>query len=70
MVLLSHEEEWNFIFHKMELQDIILIEFSKSQKTKIVCSLSYVDFRSRANAAMLLDLGHMLREEYIPEEWG
>jgi hypothetical protein len=29
-----------------------------------------VDFRSRAKAIMLLDLGHMLRGENIWEEWG
>jgi hypothetical protein len=32
--------------------------------------LSYVDFRSRANTAMLLDLGHMLRGEHMWEVWG
>jgi hypothetical protein len=39
-------------------------------RPKIVCSPSYVDFRSRPNIAMLLDLGHMLRGEHIWEEWG
>jgi hypothetical protein len=29
-----------------------------------------VDFRSRANAAMWLDLGHMTSGEHIREEWG
>jgi hypothetical protein len=29
-----------------------------------------VDFRSRANAVMLLDMGHMLRGEHIQEEQG
>jgi hypothetical protein len=29
-----------------------------------------VDFRSRANTAMLLDLGHMTRGEHIWEVWG
>jgi hypothetical protein len=28
-----------------------------------------VDFRSWANAAMLLDLGHMTRGEHIREVW-
>jgi hypothetical protein len=58
-ILLSHEEE---------LENIILSKVSQSKKTKknhIICSPSYVDFRSRANAAMLLDLGHTLRGEHI-----
>jgi hypothetical protein len=38
-------------------------------RPKIVCSLSYADFRSRANAKMLLDLGHMLMGEHIREVW-
>jgi hypothetical protein len=29
-----------------------------------------VDFRFRANAAMWLDLGHILRGEHIQEVWG
>jgi hypothetical protein len=29
-----------------------------------------VDFRYRANTAMLLDLGHMTRGEHIWEVWG
>jgi hypothetical protein len=38
----------------MELENIILIEVSQAPKTKkSFCSPSYVDFRSRANAAML-----------------
>jgi hypothetical protein len=31
---------------------------------------NYVDFRSRANTAMLLDLGHTLRGEHIQDLWG
>jgi hypothetical protein len=29
-----------------------------------------VDFRSRANIAMLLDLGHMTRGDCMQEKWG
>jgi hypothetical protein len=29
-----------------------------------------VDFRSRANTAMLVDLGDMLRGEHVWEVWG
>jgi hypothetical protein len=36
----------------MELENIILSEVSQAQKTKIVRSPSYSDFRSRANTAM------------------
>jgi hypothetical protein len=43
---------------------------AKLRRAKIICSPSYVDFRSRANAAMLLDFGHMLKGEHIWEVWG
>jgi hypothetical protein len=55
----------------MELENIILSEVSQAQKTKIVCSPSYADFRSAyANTAMLLDLGYFLRGEHIRDVWG
>jgi hypothetical protein len=38
-----------------------------SEDQKIVCSPSYADFRSRANAAMWLDLGHTIRGEHTRE---
>jgi hypothetical protein len=50
----------------MELKYIILSEVSQAQKTNNHFSPSYVDFRSRANAVVLLDLGHMLWGEH---EW-
>jgi hypothetical protein len=59
--ILSFSSKW------MEMENIILSEVSQAQKTKIICSPSYADFRSRANAAMLLDLGHMARREHIRE---
>jgi hypothetical protein len=43
---------------------------ARLRKPKIVCCPSYVDFRSRANTAMWLDLGYMTREEHIREVWG
>jgi hypothetical protein len=43
---------------------------ARLRRPKIVCSPSYVDFRSRAKAVMLLDLGHTLRGEQILEAWG
>jgi hypothetical protein len=33
-----------------------------------MCSPSYVDFRPKTNAVILLDMGHMLRGEHIQEE--
>jgi hypothetical protein len=51
----------------MELGNIILSEVSQAQKTNNICSLSYADFRSRANTAMWLDLGHMIRGEHTRE---
>jgi hypothetical protein len=54
----------------MELENIILSEVSQAQKTKNqpYVPSSYADFRSMANAAMLLDLGHTLKGEHIWEE--
>jgi hypothetical protein len=56
--ILSFAGKW------MELE-IILNEVSQAQKIKIKCSLSHVDFRSRANAAMFLDWDHLTRGEHI-----
>jgi hypothetical protein len=52
--ILSFSSKW------MELECII----------QIICSPSYTDFRSRANTAMWLDLGYMIRGEHIWEIWG
>jgi hypothetical protein len=51
--ILSFTGKW------LELENIILSDASQVRRPKITCSPSYVDFRSRANTAMLLDLGHM-----------
>jgi hypothetical protein len=59
--ILSFAGKW------MELDSIILSKVRQDQKTKIVCSPSYVDFRSRANAAMCFDLDHMTKGENIRE---
>jgi hypothetical protein len=40
---------------------------ARLRRPKLVCSPSYVDFRSRANAAMWLDLDHMTSGEHIQE---
>jgi hypothetical protein len=52
----------------MELENIIVSEVSHAQKTKNRM-FSHSDFRSRANAAMWLDLDHMLRGEHMQEIW-
>jgi hypothetical protein len=41
------------------------VRLARLRRPKIICSPSYMDFRSRANAAMLLDLGHTLKGEHI-----
>jgi hypothetical protein len=43
------------------------VRSARLRRPKIMCSPSYVDFRSRANAAMWLDLDHMTREDHIRE---
>jgi hypothetical protein len=62
--ILSFTSKW------MELENIILSEVSQAQRPKIIYSPSYVGFRSRANAAVWLDLGHMIRGEHIREVAG
>jgi hypothetical protein len=51
----------------MELENIIGAKLPRLRRPKFVCSPSYADFRSRANTAMWLDLGHMIRGEHIWE---
>jgi hypothetical protein len=46
------------------------VKLARLRRPKILCSPSYADFRSRANTAMWLDLGHLIRGEYIWEVWG
>jgi hypothetical protein len=53
----------------MQLENIIPSEVSQIRSPKIICSPSYAVFRSGANAAMLLDLGHMTRGKHIQEVW-
>jgi hypothetical protein len=59
--ILSRAGKW------AELENIILSDVSQAQKTKNICSPSYADFRSRANAAMWLNLDHMTKGEHIRE---
>jgi hypothetical protein len=55
--ILSFTSKW------VELENIIF-----SEVRKIICSPSYVDFRSKTNTVILLDWGHTLRGEHIQEE--
>jgi hypothetical protein len=57
--ILSFAGKW------MELENIILSEVSQAQETKNHMFSLYADFSSRANAAMWLDLDHMIRGEHI-----
>jgi hypothetical protein len=57
--ILSFADKW------MELENIILSKVSQTQKTKNHMFCFICGFRSRANLAMWLDLGHMTRGEHI-----
>jgi hypothetical protein len=57
----------SFVSKWMELENIILSEVSRLRRPKILCSPSYVDFKSRANAAIWLDLDQNKRGEHIRE---
>jgi hypothetical protein len=59
--ILSFAGKW------MKLENIILSEVSQAQMTKIICSPSFVDFRSRANTTRGLDFDHMIRQEHTRE---
>jgi hypothetical protein len=54
----------------MELENIILNEVSQAQKVKnhIHCSPSYADYSLKANAVILLHMGHTLRGECLWKE--
>jgi hypothetical protein len=59
--ILSFADKW------MELENIILSVVSQAQKTKIICSTSYADFRSRTNTTMGLDFDRLMRLEHTRE---
>jgi hypothetical protein len=61
--ILSFTSKW------MKLEHIILSDVSQAQKAKkITCSPSYVDFRPKTNAVILLDMGHTLRGSHTWED--
>jgi hypothetical protein len=49
--------------------NITLSEGSQAQKAKIICFLSYVDYRPKTNIVILLDMGHTLKGECTQEEY-
>jgi hypothetical protein len=59
--ILSFANKWK------ELENIILREVSQLRRPKIMWSPSCVEFRSRANATMWLDLDDMTRGSHIRE---
>jgi hypothetical protein len=62
--ILSFTSKW------MDLENIILREVSQAQRSKITCSPSYVDFRPKTNAVILLDMGHTLKGRTCTGEIG
>jgi hypothetical protein len=49
----------------MELENNILAWL---RRPKIICSPSYIDYRPKTNAVILLDMCHTLRGECMQEE--
>jgi hypothetical protein len=52
----------------MVLENIILVKLARFRRPKIICSPSYVDYRPKTNAVILLDMGHTLRKERVQKE--
>jgi hypothetical protein len=44
------------------------VKLARLNRPKIVCSPSYVEFKLKTNAVILLDVGHTLKGEHIHEE--
>jgi hypothetical protein len=53
---------------QMEQENVILSKVSQARKAKNCMFSSYVNFRPKANAVILLDMGHTLRGEHRQEE--
>jgi hypothetical protein len=51
----------------MKLENLILSEVSLAQETKIICSPSCADMRSRVNTTRGLDFDHMIKREHTWE---
>jgi hypothetical protein len=46
------------------------VKADRLRRPKIICSLSYEDYRPKTNAVILLDMSHTLRGEHTWEEYG
>jgi hypothetical protein len=44
------------------------MKLARLRRPKIACSPSYVDYRHKTHAVILLDMGHTLRGEYAQEK--
>jgi hypothetical protein len=44
------------------------VKLARLRRPKILCPPSYVDYRPKTNAVILLDMGHTLKGEHIHEE--
>jgi hypothetical protein len=64
----KRNEILSFAIKWMELENIILSEVSQAQKAKNCMFSSYVTFRLKTNAVILLAMGHRLRGEHVQEE--
>jgi hypothetical protein len=58
----------SFVSKWMELENIFLSEVSQTQRPKITCSPSCVDYRPKTNTVILLDMGHTLRRGHAWEK--
>jgi hypothetical protein len=59
----------SFLNKWIELEKITLSKVSQAQKRPdIACFYSYVDYRLKTNAVILLDMGHTQRREQAREE--
>jgi hypothetical protein len=46
------------------------VKLARLRRPKIAYSPSYVNYRPKTNAVILLDMGYMLRGEHAQEKWG
>jgi hypothetical protein len=60
----NKNEILSFTSKLMELDNIILSEVTRFRRPNMVCSPSYVDYRLKTNAVILLDMGYTLRGEW------
>jgi hypothetical protein len=45
------------------------MKLARCRRPKLACFPSYIDYRPKTNAVILLDRGHTLRGEHVWEEW-